>query len=224
VGQTTNFSVRKDRHRTNCYNEKGDKYNLKVYQFIRANGGWNNWSMVEIEKFTCTDSYEAKKRERYWIETLNATLNCQTPSRTKSEWILANKEQIAEYKKIYDLANKEQIAEYKKIYDLSNKEQIAKNQKIYNEANKEQIAEQNKIYALANKEKIAEYQKMYKEANKKKISENNKNNYLANREHLKERFDCPCGLSYSRHHKERHFKTKKHTAYLANIQSPPLAI
>jgi len=50
-------------------------YNLKVYQFIRENGGWKNFIMVEIEKFPCKDSYEAAARERYYIETFNATLN-----------------------------------------------------------------------------------------------------------------------------------------------------
>jgi hypothetical protein len=26
------------------------RYNLKLYQIIRANGGWDNWDMIEIEK------------------------------------------------------------------------------------------------------------------------------------------------------------------------------
>jgi hypothetical protein len=146
VGSTTNFTVRKDNHKTKCSNEKSKEHHFKVYQYIRANGCWDNWSMVEIEKFPYADSKEARKRERYWIETLHATLNCQTPSRTKSEYYLDNKEHIAEQSKIYREANKEQLAEQKRIYNETNKEKIAEQKKIYNEAKKEQIAEQKKIY------------------------------------------------------------------------------
>jgi hypothetical protein len=209
VGSTTNFTVRKDCHKKHCCKDIYKQHNFKVYQFIRANGGWGNWSMVEIEKFTCTDSKEGKKRERYWIETLKATLNCNIPSRTQSEYVLANKEKIAKNKKIYDLAHIEQIAEYHKIHYLANKEQITEYKKMYNSANKEKLAEQKKIYREANREQILA---------KKKID------YLANIEHLNERFECPCGMSYSRQHKERHYKTQRHSKYLTNTQSQSLAI
>ena len=49
VGHTTDFSVRKNLHKNDCNNEKGVKYNLKIYQSIRANGGWENWNMVLVE-------------------------------------------------------------------------------------------------------------------------------------------------------------------------------
>jgi DNA-directed RNA polymerase subunit RPC12/RpoP len=139
--------------------------------------------MIEIEKFPCTDSQEARKRERYWMETLHATLNCRTPSRSRSEYILDNREQIAEYQKIYKEANKEQLVEQRKIYNEANKEQIAEYQKIYNEANREQIAENQKIYNLTRKE------------------------------HRHEKFNCPCGGKYLLKNKTQHFKTKKHSEY-----------
>lgn len=75
VGHTTSFSHRKANHKKNCNNINSNRYNCKVYQFIRENGGWENWAMIEIEKVNCADSLEAKKRERYWIELLNAKLN-----------------------------------------------------------------------------------------------------------------------------------------------------
>ena len=98
VGHTTNFNIRKSDHKYNCNTANRKKYSYKVYQSIRVNGGWDNWSMIEIEKFICTDKYEACKRERYWIETLNATLNMVIPSRTKKEYyqkkILLKKQNI----------------------------------------------------------------------------------------------------------------------------------
>jgi hypothetical protein len=101
VGQTTNFTVRKDCHKKHCCKDIYKQHNFKVYQFIRENGGWSNWDMFEIEKYACVDSKEGKKRERYWIETLKATLNCNIPSRTQSEYVLANKEKIAKNQKKY---------------------------------------------------------------------------------------------------------------------------
>ena len=46
VGSTTNFVQRCQRrrdHKAVCNNEKGRDYNYYVYQFIRENGGWDNW-------------------------------------------------------------------------------------------------------------------------------------------------------------------------------------
>jgi hypothetical protein len=56
VGHTTNFINRKALHKSNCNNINGKSYNLKIYNTIRNNGGWLNWSMIEIEKFQdCND-------------------------------------------------------------------------------------------------------------------------------------------------------------------------
>ena len=63
-------------------------YNLKLYQFIRANGGWQNFSMLEIEKYSCIDGNEARTRERYWCERLQATLNVNCPITSKMEHII----------------------------------------------------------------------------------------------------------------------------------------
>jgi hypothetical protein len=74
VGNTTFFTRRKSEHKS-----KSKVNQSKVYQFVRDNGGWNNFDMIEIEKFPCKDGNEARCRERYWYETLNATLNTVNP-------------------------------------------------------------------------------------------------------------------------------------------------
>jgi len=80
VGHTTDFRKRKYTHKT-AY--EGNGYNgslkLKIYETIKINGGWDNWEMIEIEKFPCKDANEAKARERYWFENLNSTLNSRSP-------------------------------------------------------------------------------------------------------------------------------------------------
>ena len=63
VGHTTNFIKQKDYHRSSFYNEKGTKYNCRVYKMMRDNGGWEMFRMIEIEKYPCNDKREAEKRE-----------------------------------------------------------------------------------------------------------------------------------------------------------------
>ena len=57
VGHTTDFVRRKAAHKSACTNEKGKTYDFKVYKTIREIGGWDNWSMIEIEKYPCYSSW-----------------------------------------------------------------------------------------------------------------------------------------------------------------------
>jgi hypothetical protein len=168
VGSTTDFIRRKGHHKSNCNNEKSKKYNFKVYQSMRQNGGWDNFTMVEIEKYPCIDSNEARTRERHYYELLNTTLNTIYPSRNNKAYYDQNKNDVLKRCKIYYEANKEMIAIQCKQYREANKEKIAEYKKQYREANKEKIAEHKKQYREANKEKIAEQRKQYREKMKKK--------------------------------------------------------
>ena len=109
VGHTTNFIKRKASHKERCNDENGNKYHLKVYQIMRRNGGWDNWSMIEIEKFPCNDHNEATKQERYWYELLNANMNKLNPNRTKKEYQDANRDYLLMKKREYHEKNKEEI-------------------------------------------------------------------------------------------------------------------
>ena len=157
VGHTTNFKQRKALHKSNCNNPNSKEYNNDKYKFIRDNGDWNNWSMIQIEVYKCDNKREAEARERYWIETLEANLNCRIPFKTQEE----KKEHISEYCKEYYEENKEKKNEYFQI----NKKQLLEYQKQYYKKNKEKIIE----YYEKNKAKIAEYQRQYR-LNKKSNS------------------------------------------------------
>jgi len=81
-------SFRDDRikgHKYSCNTPHNKKYNIKVYKFIRENGGWDNWEMIEIEKYPCKDKPTLEKRERYWIEKFKSFLNSRIPSQTEEE-------------------------------------------------------------------------------------------------------------------------------------------
>jgi hypothetical protein len=125
VGHTTHFTNRKRSHKKSCINENDKCYNFKVYKIIRENGGWENFTMVEIEKYPCNDINEATKRERYWYEELNANMNSARPNRTPKEYKEENKETIKEYKKEWRKKNKENYYEKNKEKILKkNREQI----------------------------------------------------------------------------------------------------
>jgi predicted GIY-YIG superfamily endonuclease len=79
VGSTTNFMKRKYEHKASCFNENNKNHNYKVYKIIRENGGWDEFEMIEIEKYPCNDSNESAARERYWKEYFNASMNTQVP-------------------------------------------------------------------------------------------------------------------------------------------------
>lgn len=141
VGSTTNFQRRKAKHKCSCNNNNNKQYNYKVYVYIRENGGWDNWDMVEVERYEATDKGNLHSRERYWIETLKSGLNGVIPTRTDKEYYEANKETIQEYRKGWYGVNKEAVQEYKKGWYEVNKEAILEQRKEYYEANKEAILE-----------------------------------------------------------------------------------
>jgi hypothetical protein len=79
VGLTTNFVQRRHAHKQSCKNEKASNHNCKLYNTIRNAGGWDNWQMEIIAFHNCKDSYDARKMEQEYFETLGATLNSIEP-------------------------------------------------------------------------------------------------------------------------------------------------
>jgi hypothetical protein len=139
VGSTTEFTKRKNCHKSICTNINSKMYNLKVYQFIRDNGDWQNWSMVLIEMYPCTNHLECLQRERFWCEHLNATLNSFVPSRSRKEYRLDHKDQHKQYREDH----KDHLREQKKQYSKDHKEQKKQYDVLYREANIDHIKKHN---------------------------------------------------------------------------------
>ena len=135
VGKTTDFTRRKALHKFSCNTPINKSYEYNVYECIRANKGWDNWDMIQIEKYEAVDMLDSRARERYWIETLKATLNQVIPTRTMQEWgkeyYQINKDIILEYHQKYQQENKEKIKKYQQEYKQENKEKIKKYQQEY---------------------------------------------------------------------------------------------
>jgi len=149
VGHTTNWIERKKKHKLNCNSPNGSHYNIKVYQYIRQNGGFDEWIMVWLEDHPCEGKPQACARERYWCEHYKSKLNCQVPGRTRKEWKKDNKEHIDKYTE----DNKEHIKEYHAGWYQKNKEEHNIKVKKCKEANKEHYKKTHAEYYQKNKDK-----------------------------------------------------------------------
>lgn len=146
VGSTTDFIKRKCNHKSSCNNEKDNNYNQLKYKFIRENGGWDNWIMLEIEKYPCNDKRESEKREEEIRIERKAKLNSHKVYcyETKEEYFKKWREENKEDKKIKD----------KKYYE-EHKEEHKIKCKIYYEEHKEELLEYSKLWSKKNREKIS---------------------------------------------------------------------
>jgi hypothetical protein len=86
VGSTICFNKKRSYHRSQCTNPADRNYNLSVYQFIRAHGGWHNWQMVQIEAYSATSKRDLESRERECMERCAATLNGNLPIRIEQTY------------------------------------------------------------------------------------------------------------------------------------------
>ena len=96
VGSTTNFTRRKNEHKSNIYNENGKKYNQKIYQKIREND--YEWSMKPYKEFPCESKLQLEIEEERVRCELNNTINtncCRTGL------------SVAEYQALYKIINQE---------------------------------------------------------------------------------------------------------------------
>ena len=158
IGSTTNFRRRKTQHKFCCLNETSEHYLQPKYIFIRINGGWDNWDMIQIKKVSCNSKRELEAEERKVYDELKPALNFCKPQRKDGDL------------KIYVEENKEKIKQYQKTHTDTGKRK--ERTKIYRDENKEKIKQSKKEYALKNKEKIKQYHKEYYQNKKLNIIPN----------------------------------------------------
>jgi hypothetical protein len=127
IGKTTNLTQRRGCHKSARHNEFGRGYNTFVYQFIRENGGFVNWSVVLVEALPdCKGEKCLSKSERKWMVGLKSELNRCVPSITREEWLEENKEEVAQNNEMYDY-------DYYKRWRDSNKVKVKGYQQKYKE-------------------------------------------------------------------------------------------
>lgn len=194
IGSTTNFKQRKSAHKSNCNQETSKESKQSKYVFIRENGGWEKWRMIEIEKYPCDDKREAENRERYWIEFYKCKLNYYIPTRTNKEWRNDNLEYMKNYEKSRNIIRKE--------YNQQRSQE-------YYENNKTNILDKRKDYYETNSEKIKQNRKMHYDKNKDILNQKSK-----------EKITCSCGCKIRKSDLSTHQKTKKHMNLIKSEDHP----
>jgi len=165
VGSTHNWKQRENYHKNTCNNENHIYHNIKVYQIIRANGGWKEFKMIEIgtaEQLTTRQAEEIE--EEYRIE-LKANMNGKRCFRSKEEKQEYQKEYHKEHGKIYRINNADKIKEDKKQYYIKNTDKHNQYSKQY------YIKNADKIKAYGNEKHTCECGGNYTKVN---VSHHNK--------------------------------------------------
>lgn len=95
IGSTKrSIEIREQNHKFDCNNSSRKAYHYKLYKYIRDNGGWDNWDIVEICK--CENLLET---EQYYIDFIKPSLNHRNPTRIhynkyRQNWIIENPNKI----------------------------------------------------------------------------------------------------------------------------------
>ena len=163
IGSTNDIRHRERQHKSACHSERDSHYNYRVYQFIRANGGWDNWIVTVLLEFECESKMDKLKKERSFIEQWKPTLNQSLPAnhQTGDQWDQSAYQSA--YNKVRYIENKEAIAIYQKEYQ---KEHMKKQihcpccKQMINVANKSHYKTNKHINNLAMQNNI---NKMYQE-------------------------------------------------------------
>jgi len=136
IGSTINFKERMWLHKSNCYNVNDRHSNVKIYQYIRENGVWEDFEFKIIDVYYTITKQLLNKIEGEYIKYFgyDNLLNSDIPGRTLVEYREDNKEKIKIKAKKYREDNKVRDKKYRE----DNKE---KNKK-YNQDNKDKIKAQ----------------------------------------------------------------------------------
>jgi len=126
IGSTSDFKTRMRKHKSNCNNEKSKDSNMFLYQYIRQNGGWEEFNKQIIYECEVEDKYEKLKIEGEWIKKYENTLNKHNSygCKGRKENDKRYREQNKDKKKEYYEKNKDTIKEYEKEYREQNKDKL----------------------------------------------------------------------------------------------------
>ena len=106
VGSSTNFSLRKRRHKYNCNKENSTHHNLPIYRYIRENGEWNSYEVIPIKKLELKNKIELLIEEQKEIDKFDTLRNIYRPysdeeikKEQNKEWRKNNKDKTIQYSK-----------------------------------------------------------------------------------------------------------------------------
>ncbi len=164
VGSTNNLEHRIEVHKFRCNDKCNNNYNLKVYKFIRDNGGFDNFKFIVLEHYRGEEE-DLRQLEQNFIDTFPKELILNSKRAFGKDY-----ERYKEQKKKYKEDNKEKVKENSKEYYKNNKEEINKKAKNYYQNNKEDIKQKVSEWGKDNKDKVLGYKTKYREKNKEELN------------------------------------------------------
>ena len=69
VGSCVDLNKRIRDHKKCSNNKNGKEYNKRLYQFIRENGGFDNWKFIWLEMFKTDDTIFLRQLEQNYMDT-----------------------------------------------------------------------------------------------------------------------------------------------------------
>jgi hypothetical protein len=127
VGSTTNFSIRKAKHKY-LWNKEGNHFTFPIYCHIRNNGGFDCFEVIPIQSLKLENKTQLLIAEQVEIDGHRTLVNSRKAHNPIEEY--------KEYMKHYHQENKENISERKKLYYQENKENISERKKQLYQKNK----------------------------------------------------------------------------------------
>lgn len=129
VGSTKDLTKRKWAHKSNCNNPNKKSYNLKLYETIRNNGGWDNWEVKPIGKGIFENRLDARIEEQRYMNELKSNLNTfkavmtkEEEKKLKDDYVKNNHQKVLDSKKAYRDTHKEELKQkYKENKELHTK-------------------------------------------------------------------------------------------------------
>jgi uncharacterized protein YeaO (DUF488 family) len=85
IGSTADYENRCISHRSDCHNVNHPNYGYKVYNYIRNNGGFGNFTIDVIEHYPCANKTAMRIREQYWMNEYQPTLNVRRAYQTAED-------------------------------------------------------------------------------------------------------------------------------------------
>ena len=229
IGSSKCIQDRMNSHKKACNNIESNKYNLKIYEFIRNNGGWDNFDYEILEYYPCNNFEELRQKEQEYINNFEILLNSTNAYVSEKE----RKEKTAITKKIwrntengYKISNESQKRYDDKVKNNPELRQKKKEKRIERDKkNQDKIKEKNKEIVFCEscnkhikKKDISKHNRTKKHIEKQQtqLSEREQKLYNDMRNKAKEKLLCKyCNIEITKGGWSKHTKTEKH---LKNVE------
>jgi len=141
IGSTSNLYSRTALHKSKL--KHGCNY--KLYDFMRLNGGWDNWDIAILETRKNQTSKEKLTLEKYYFDTFNPLLNTHKCGRTHKQYVKDNYNKILLQRYNNRLKHLEKRREKNREKYSNNKKELIKRSQDHYKKNKEKIKERNQF-------------------------------------------------------------------------------